>query len=145
MRRRVVLSLLTTAILAMGSAALQGGKIVKPGSERYGWLVRHRVMQGVLKHHNEERARWGLPPLRLDPDMCLAAQDHAAWMAETGYYMHSGLPWAEIIFTGPLSAREAVDGWIASPAHHSIMLSGTEAGFGYMVRDGQTYWVGVFR
>ncbi|HID24645.1 MAG TPA: CAP domain-containing protein [Planctomycetaceae bacterium] len=145
MRKRFTLLLLTMSITGLGSAGLAGSKEERPDPDRYGWLVRHPVIQRLLKFHNEERARYGLPPLQLAPEMCLAAQEHATWMAETGYYMHSNLPWAEIIFAGPLSAREAVDGWIASPAHHSIMLSGTEAGFGYMVRDGQTYWVGVFR
>ncbi len=113
--------------------------------KRYAWLVEHPVIQKLLKLHNEERARWGIEPLRLNPEMCLAAQQHAEWMAQTGYYQHSNLPWAEIIFMGPLTPEDAVSGWIASPPHYSVMLSGTEAGFGYAVRDGVTYWVGVFR
>jgi uncharacterized protein YkwD len=116
----------------------------KPVGE-HDWLMKHPVILRLLEFHDEERARYRLPSLTLNTEMCLAAQNHAVWMAETGYYQHSGLPWAEIIFNGPLSERAAVDGWINSPAHHSIMLSGMEAGFGYMVIDGRTYWVGVFR
>ena len=82
------------------------------------------------------------PPL---PATDLAAQRHAEWMANSGYYMHSSLPYREIIFRGPRSSQAAIQGWIYSPAHHGIMLSGREVGFGYMKRNGNTYWVGVFR
>lgn len=112
---------------------------------KHDWLVKHPTILNLLKLHNEERARSGRPKLKLNARMCLEAQKHAVWMAETGYYQHSALPWQEIIFQGPQSEQAAVQGWIHSPAHHGIMLSGTECGFGYMVIDGRTYWVGVFR
>tara|TARA_R110002111_G_scaffold153375_1_gene220159 strand:- start:114158 stop:114592 length:435 start_codon:yes stop_codon:yes gene_type:complete len=116
----------------------------KKGGE-HDWLIKHPTIVKLLKLHNEERARNGLPSLSLNTRMCLKAQEHATWMAETGYYQHSSLPWPEIIFQGPTSAAAAVNGWIASPAHHSIMLTGSQAGFGYMVMNGQYYWVGVFQ
>lgn len=117
----------------------------KENKKELTWLTGHPTIQKLLKYHNEERARYGLPALKLNSRMCLSAQEHANWMAETGYYQHSSLPWPEIIFYGPRSARGAVEGWIGSPAHHSIMLTGSEAGFGYMKLNGQCYWVGVFR
>ena len=116
-----------------------------PTTDKHDWLLKHPTIQKLLKLANEERARNGLSVLSLNTKMCLAAQKHAVWMAETGVYMHSDLPWPEIIFQGPLTPRDAIDGWIHSPAHHGIMLSGNEAGFGYMVIDGRTYWVGVFQ
>ena len=109
------------------------------------WLIEHPTIQELFYLHNAERARYGLSELTLNAKMCLAAQEHAVWMAETGYYQHSNLPWREIIYYGPLTPHEAVAGWIASPAHHGNMLSGTGAGFGYMFKEGRTYWVGVFR
>lgn len=109
------------------------------------WLTEHPTIQRLLALHNAERARYGLPPLELNPQMCLAAQRHANWMARTGVFSHSNLPWMEIIANGANSARGAVQMWINSPAHHNLMLSGAEAGFGYMIRNGRTYWVGVFR
>lgn len=117
---------------------------VEPKGE-HDWLIKHPVILKVLELQNAERARHGLPPHRLNPDMCLDAQRHAVWMAETGYYQHSGLPYMEIIFQGPRSPEAAVQGWIHSSAHHSLMLSGTECGIGYMKLNGRTYWVGVFR
>jgi uncharacterized protein YkwD len=156
MRRAIALSsviLLCVGNLSVADNETQKTKNQKEASESkkpkktpHAWLTEHATIQRLLKYHNEERARYSLPPLKIDPKMCLAAQKHAVWMAETGYYTHSNLPWPEIIHHGPRSARGAVDGWIWSPSHHGIMLSGAKkVGFGYMVLHGQTYWVGVFQ
>lgn len=142
--KRTLSSLLVLSVMVWCGSVAAAGK-TKSAESDHAWLTKHPVIQELLHLHNAERKRNGLPPLKLNPRMCLAAQKHAVWMAETGYYQHSSLPWAENIFYGPMSAREAVDGWIASPAHHANMLSGTEAGFGYMVIDGRTYWVSVFK
>lgn len=110
------------------------------------WLTEHPVIVRVQELINAERARYGLHPVEIDPYMCLKAQEHAVWMAQTGYYQHSNLPWPEIIFYGPATPEAAVQGWIYSGPHHGIMLSGaTKAGFGYMVVNGRPYWVGVFQ
>ena len=99
----------------------------------------------LLKLHNAERARQGYKPLKLDRKMCIDAKRHAEWMADTGWYQHSELPYNEIIHSGPTTAEEAVEGWIYSPSHHWLMLSGTRAGFGYVLDKRGAYWVGVFR
>lgn len=117
---------------------------LKPASP-HAWLTEHPTIQSLATLANQHRARYGLPPVTIDPQMCLAAQNHAAWMARTGVYQHSNLGIPEIIFQGPRTAPAAIQGWIASPAHHSIMLSGRRVGFGYMVMGGRTYWVGLFR
>ena len=129
---------LCLALLPLGSSAEE------PTSE-HDWLVKHPTIQQLVTLANEHRARMGRPPVRINADMCLAAQRHATHMADTGWYRHSGLPWPEIIYSGPRSPQDAINGWINSPAHHGIMLSGAEVGFGYMIRNGQPYWVGVFR
>lgn len=114
-------------------------------AEPHAWLTEHPTIQNLVALTNQERARYGLPPVAIDPQMCLAAQRHAAWMAQTGVYQHSSLGLPEIIFQGPRTTAAAIQGWINSPAHHSIMLSGGRVGFGYMVVNGRTYWVGLFR
>lgn len=108
-------------------------------------LVQHPTIQRLVQLTNEHRARMGLAPVRINAKMCLDAQRHAQWMAATGAFQHSGLPYMEIIFQGVPNSDAAINGWINSPAHHAIMLSGTEVGFGYMTRNGYPYWVGVFR
>jgi len=118
-------------------------KVQQPG--KADWLLQHPTIQSLVAKTNQHRSQMGRGPVSLNADMCLAAQRHATWMADTGAYQHSGLPYAEIIFNGPTTPDAAIQGWIASPAHHGIMLSGNEVGFGYMVRNGRPYWVGVFR
>ncbi|MDA0285524.1 MAG: CAP domain-containing protein [Planctomycetota bacterium] len=109
-------------------------------------LVQHPTLLRMLELQNLERARYGLHPLKISPDMCVAAQRHAHWMASTGWYVHSNLGWPEIIHSGPIDPTGAVNGWIYSPAHHAIMLSGgTEAGLGYSNKNGTPFWVTVVR
>lgn len=108
-------------------------------------LVQHPTIQKLVQLTNAHRAQYGLAPVRINPHMCAHAQQHATWMASTGAFAHSNLPYMEIIFAGPGSAEAAIQGWIYSPAHHGIMLSGSEVGFGYQNFNGTPYWVGVFR
>ncbi len=109
------------------------------------WLLKHPTIQALVQQANAHRARMGVGPVRLNAEMCLAAQRHANWMSDFGGMQHSGLPYMEIIFQGPTTPDGAINGWVASPAHHGIMLSGTEVGFGYQYRNGRPSWVGVFR
>ncbi|MEX0716538.1 MAG: CAP domain-containing protein [Planctomycetaceae bacterium] len=125
--------------------AAESGSSPAKAAAPHAWLTEHPTIQSLVALTNQQRARYGLPPVAIDPRMCLAAQKHATWMAQTGVYQHSNLGIPEIIFQGPRSAPAAIQGWIASPAHHSIMLSGHRVGFGYMVIGGRTYWVGLFR
>lgn len=133
-------------ILAGVVCLTAGGWAQEPAATtQHDWLTKHPTIQRLLTLTNQHRAQYGLPQLKLNPEMCLAAQRHAEWMASVQVLQHSGLPWPEIIFLGPTQPEAAIQGWIYSPAHHGIMLSGTEVGFGYMVRHGQPAWVGVFR
>jgi uncharacterized protein YkwD len=110
------------------------------------WLIQHPTLLRMMELQNQERSRYGLHPLTINPTMCMAAQRHAHWMASTGWYNHSNLGWPEIIHAGPTTPEGAVTGWIYSPAHHSIMLSGgTQAGFGYSIRNGTPFWVTVIQ
>ncbi len=138
----ITASCLTLSLMADIEAGVAGNRIER---DPHAWLTKHPTITRLLKLQNEERQRYGLAPLKLNVKMCLAAQKHATWMSETGYYMHSNLPWPEMIHSGPLTPDGAVSGWIYSPAHHSIMLSGTQAGFGYAKRNGATYWVTVIQ
>jgi len=115
----------------------------KPGPND--WLIKNENILRLVAQTNQHRAQMGLGPVVLDTNMCLDAQRHASWMAVTGAFQHSSLPYLEIIFHGVATPEAAIQGWIASPAHHGIMLSGSRVGFGYQVRGGYPYWVGVFR
>ncbi len=118
---------------------------VERHSEKLDWLVSHPTIQRLLELHNVERVRNGLAPFKLNAKMCLDAQKHAVWMAETGWFQHSGLPYRENIYWGVATPEDATQGWIWSPAHHVNILSGTEVGFGYMILNGRPYWCAVMQ
>ena len=109
------------------------------------WLVKHPVITKMVELENLDRSRYNLPPLKLNTELSLLAQKHAQWMSDTGRYVHSNYGMAEIIHSGPTTVEGAITGWIYSPAHHRIMLSGSEVGCGYMVNNGITYWVSIIR
>lgn len=134
---RVVISLSLLLILALNLGASDSAKVSE--AEKHAWLTKHPTIVRMFELQNQERARNGLHPLRLNPELCILAQRHARWMADTGWYVHSNMGIPEIIHSGPMTPEDAVNGWIWSPAHHWIMLSGNEAGCGYMVRNGVTY------
>ena len=140
----VTATILTLAIAVSPSDGIE--KLLKPRPltpvEK---LLANPTILQIHQFENQERARYQLPPFRIDGEMCLKAQRHAEWMASTGNYVHSGMGYPEIIHAGPLTARDAVTGWIYSPAHHAIMLSGSTAGHGFATRNGYTYWVTIVR
>lgn len=125
---------------------VQAEKIVVPEEEGpHDWLIKHETIVKLVELTNQHRSRMGMGPVVLDTQMCLDAQRHANWMANFGGFQHSGLPYMEIIYQSVGTPEGAIQGWVASPPHHGIMLSGTRVGFGYMNRNGYPYWVGVFR
>lgn len=135
------------AILLIGASLIPSSGLPNDPEPvgKHDWLLKNETIQNLVALANSERQRVGRSAAALNPELCLAAQRHADWMARTGIYRHSGLPYREIIFAGPTSAQAAIRGWIFSPAHYAIMLSGSECGFGYMKRGGRTYWVGLYR
>jgi len=129
-----------------------------PGDD---FLHKHPTLVKMWHHSNQVRARYQLPPQRISPELTKAAQDHAWYMARTGQFSHSvnggfvsrarrhhypGSPYGEIILYGSPSISECFNGWLNSPGHRAILLSGArEVGYGYAIsRNGTAYWVGVF-
>jgi uncharacterized protein YkwD len=109
------------------------------------WLVKHPVIVSMQTLQNAERARYQLPALKMNPGLCLIAQKHAVLLAENGWFYHQN-QYAEILHQGVISPEDCVNGWIWSPAHHGLMLSGyTEAGFGYMTGPWGSRWVTIFK
>jgi uncharacterized protein YkwD len=128
----------TKSTTSQGSQTRQANK---PAAQQ----TTHPTIARLLELHNQTRARVGLPPLALNQQLCSAAQRHANWMASTGAFAHSGLPYRENIAYGQSSPEHAVQTWTYSPGHYQNMCSGRYAGFGYQVRGGMGYWVAVFQ
>lgn len=139
----VVATCLALSIVIEPDAAVQ---LEVPPRASQALLAQHPTLLRMLELQNRERARYGLPPLKINAEMCVAAQKHALWMATTGWYVHSNLGMSEIIHCGPMNPADAVNGWIYSPPHHGVMLSGaTEAGLGYSIQNGTPFWVTIVR
>lgn len=124
-------------------------------------LHQHPALFMMLQKSNHIRRHNGLRPHRMNPILCLAAQDQARYMARTGefdHYVNDGPQWRarkygfrsgvwEILAMNGNSMDGAFRQWVASPAHYEAMLERdtTDAGFGYAVsEDGWGYFVGVY-
>jgi uncharacterized protein YkwD len=106
------------------------------------------------------------PPLRLNPLLTRAAQAHAEDMLRYGYFDHTGHDGStparrvaatgygyrivgENLASGPESAQEAVQGWLASPGHCQNIMDARFAELGAAFaasRSGEPriYWVQEF-
>jgi len=106
------------------------------------------------------------PPLAASPRLAAVAQRHADDMARRGYFDHrgadgstpqqrvsrGGYAWSisgENLALGRMTAREAVDGWLASPGHCANIMEPRFRGTGIALAVGRasdrpTYWVQVF-
>jgi uncharacterized protein YkwD len=126
-----------------------------------------RVRRELLAAINRERASHRLPPLRVHPQLELAAQRHADDMLNRGYYGHAspegamvlertrraGYPAQSVgenIAKGQTSVAEVVEGWMGSPEHRRNILDHffRETGFGIaigrMPEGERVLWVNVF-
>ena len=112
----------------------------------------------VLYLTNLERRAEGLSPLKSEPRLEAAAQDHAEDMAAQDYFDHQSLdgrsPWdrlgdagytyhaaAENIAAGQITAESVVDAWMNSPGHRANILNPyfRELGVGYHLEAGDTF------
>lgn len=144
MMMTVMFMLVCATGLAESADATRPENMVAEGP--HDWLIKNEAITRLVTATNQHRAQLGLGPVVLDTQMCLDAQRHAKWMADFGGFQHSGLPYMEIIYQSVTTPESAIQGWIASPPHHGIMLSGTRVGFGFAKSsNGYPYWVGVFR
>jgi len=105
-------------------------------------LTNHPTIQAMHRIHTAHRARHGLPPQKLNSELCRSAQDWSEWMARTGSFNHS--PWnvAENIAMGQESASDAMNAWMNSRGHNANLLGGAgQVGFGVAESSsGHRYW-----
>ena len=125
--------------------------------------------KSVLTLTNRRRAAAGLRSLRWDSRLAGLARDRAGYMADTGEFSHTqsngtdvfdmivnaGIKWygaGEIIAWNSAAALDysaafAVQGWMGSPTHRSIVMSKdyNYVGFGLAISSsGRRYWAGVY-
>ena len=125
------------------------------------------LIQEVLELSNKERARFGLHPLKLNPELSRAAEWMAEDMARKDYFSHTDsqgrgigerVPtfgytnyalMRENLAAGHFTAREVVDAWMQSKGHRESLLCPRcdEIGIAYFYFENskyKRYWVQEF-
>lgn len=126
--------------------------------------------QQVVELTNNERARAGCPPLRVNLQLVAAAQGHSEDMAFNDFFSHTGSdgssPWdrmadagyqwreaGENIAAGYTSPQSVMNGWMNSEGHRNNILncSFEEIGVGYIYLQNDIgdvnyrhYWTQLF-
>lgn len=101
---------------------------------------------------NEVRTSQGLPPLRYNDKLAVAAQDKAQHMLTNDYWAHFGggkSPWdfilgagysyevaGENLAKGFMYSESVVDGWKASPTHYANLIRPEYDEIGFAVTNG---------
>ena len=121
------------------------------------------IVEQLVEGHNKERAKEGLPPLKLDPQLVEAAKVHAKDMAEHQTMSHDGsdgstsrqrivnagyhhLRTGENVAVGYEGVASVIQGWMDSPPHKKNILGDfSEIGVAMAVgKDGKPYWCADF-
>ena len=105
----------------------------------------YEVEKVLLERINQERARYGLRALVLDPILHMRARIHCGWMARRFSMVHSN-DGPENIAMGYASVEAAVNGWMNSSGHRANILGGyTRTGIAaYTAPNGSVYWCEQF-
>ncbi|WP_290684791.1 MULTISPECIES: CAP domain-containing protein [unclassified Haematobacter] len=148
------------------SACIVPVPIVVPGSSRgpsapASYVTAPAGQAGdVLRLINAERESQGLHPLSWSDRLAASAADHAAWIASTGTFSHTGeggssardrmaargyrgCDYAENISRGQPDAQAVVRGWMLSPGHraNNLRRSSYEAGAAMVRSSRGPVWV----
>ncbi|MBN2021615.1 MAG: hypothetical protein JW809_02370 [Pirellulales bacterium] len=106
------------------------------------------IEKNVVRLTNEERARRGLPPLKVDHNLMKSAREHAIWMTRSRRLQHTRHPVAENIAMGYANSLAVVRGWMNSSGHRANILNGSHRRIGvaaYVTESGTIYWCQQFR
>ncbi len=106
------------------------------------------IEANLVKYTNEERVRYGLPPLVVDKELMESAREHTAWMSRQGAMVHSHQMVAENIAMGQPHSSDAVEAWMNSSGHRANILNPGHRRIGvaaFRTESGTIYWCQQFR
>ena len=101
----------------------------------------------VVSYTNQERARHGLPPLKVDPELMKTAREHAAWMTRNRSMVHTWRAVAENIAMGQPHSRDVVRAWMNSSGHRANILNSGHGRIGvaaFRTDGGTIFWCQQF-
>ena len=111
--------------------------------------------QSVVRQVNQERAKQGLPALRVDPKLAAAAQIRAREIVEkfshtrpdgTKWSTVSSVAYGENIAKGQKTADKVMAAWMTSSGHRANILRASYGSIGVacLQSGGVYYWVQLF-
>ena len=106
------------------------------------------IEANVVSYTNQERVRYGLPPLTVDKELMESARRHAAWMTRNRSMVHTGQAVAENIAMGQPHSSDVVRSWMNSSGHRANILNGGHHRIGvaaYRTDSGTIFWCQQFR
>jgi uncharacterized protein YkwD len=105
------------------------------------------IEANVVSYTNNERARYGLPPLQVSKNLMDSARNHCSWMTLTRNFTHSHQAVAENIAMGQPSSLDVVRTWMNSSGHRANILNPYHRFIGvgvYRTEGGTIYWCQQF-
>jgi uncharacterized protein YkwD len=102
----------------------------------------------VVSLTNEQRKKFGLPPLEVDKSLMQTARTHCGWMTRNHVFQHGNFNVAENIAMGQHDSGEVVRAWMNSSGHRANILNPFHRRIGvsaYRTKDGTIYWCQQFR
>lgn len=110
-------------------------------------LELRQIEKNIVMFTNQERQRYGLPPLKVDPQLVESARRHAIWMTANQTLQHTNQQVAENIAMGQPTSQDVVRSWMNSSGHRANILSGGHRRIGvaaYRTAQGTIYWCQQF-
>lgn len=137
------------ACLMIGGSLVTAPSATAPGivHQQMAPMELHATEWTLIQRTNAERARYGLPPLAVDPGLVVSARRHATWMTRSGLMQHTRANVAENIAMGQQSTSQVVRDWMNSPGHRANILNRSYRRIGvaaYRAPNGQTFWCQQF-
>lgn len=105
------------------------------------------IEANIVSYTNEERARYGLEPFKVDKELMETAREHAAWMTRTRNMIHTARAIAENIAMGQPHSSDVVRAWMNSPGHRANILNSGHQRIGvaaYRTEEGTIFWCQQF-
>ena len=107
-----------------------------------------KIEANIVSYTNAQRVKYGLKPLKVDPNLMKSARRHCSWMTRNRRLVHTRRPVAENIAMGQRDSRVAVRAWMNSSGHRANILNRGYRRIGvaaYRTPGGTIYWCQQFR
>ena len=149
---RVVLSFVMVLSLSTILSAAEDERSTQPAAVPVGVTDTEtgvrlwEIELAVIDETNAHRARYGLPPLKVDATLVTWSRQHTWYMANSGAFHHGSYPCCENIAMGQRDHREVLQSWMSSSGHFANIIRFRRGRIGVAAyqRNGMIYWTQQF-